>query len=118
MSESPGPSVDSRTVPIIVTTDVDVDANERQPLVDPSINKPPAYVDVETQEVVDDQEIEEGVDPAKIDEPEPWSTWAIVFYAALSFLCVFLLVIFIKGFIEADDVDVRLPSYYKNRQLI
>jgi hypothetical protein len=48
--------------------------------------------------------------PSKdIDDPKPKrSWWTILWYTVLLGLGIFFTVLFIKGFIEADDVDVSL----------
>ena len=75
------------------------DANERQPLL------PSAAVDK-------DQEIEGSEIPAKDDvlpKERSWST--IIWYTVLTALGIFFAVLFIKGFIEADDVNVSPVDY-------
>ena len=75
------------------------DANERQPLL------PPAAV-------ASDQEIEGTEVPVKDDVPpkEKRSWWTIMWYTVLAALGIFFTVLFIKGFIEADDVNVSLDE--------
>lgn len=83
-----------------MSTDV---AGERQPLL------PPAAL-VSDQEVHDEENPADlAREPTKdIEEPKrKRSWWSIFWYTILAGFGVFFTALFIKGFIEADDVDVR-----------
>ncbi|CCL98875.1 uncharacterized protein FIBRA_00882 [Fibroporia radiculosa] len=48
---------------------------------------------------------EETADPVEVEKKTNW--WTIGWYAVIAALCATTLGLFIKGFIDADDVDVR-----------
>lgn len=75
--------------------------DERQPLLPPTV-------------LVNDQEVHDEENPSNLarndDDEEPKrkrSWWSIFWYTLLAALGVFYAVLFIKGFIEARDVNVR-----------
>jgi hypothetical protein len=73
--------------------------HERQPLLDPN------GVELESEITADHGSIEiTDVPPKKL------SKWAIAWYIFLGVAGLFLLAMFIKGFIDADDVDVRCQA--------
>lgn len=70
------------------------DASERQPLLPPTA-------------LVSDQEIQDGENLVKDDvPPKKKSWWGIAGYIALAVVVIFFTALFIKGFIDADDVNV------------
>jgi len=84
------------------------DVLEGQPLL--SGSKPPSYhgsppessshtPDEDTVILINEDETS---DPPK----EPWTRTQIIIYSVLTLLGLFLLALFIKGFIDADDVEV------------
>lgn len=79
-------------------------ADERQPLL------PPAAL-------VSDQELHDEENPANLarepaedveETKKKRSWWTILWYTVLGALGIFFAVLFIKGFIDADDVNVSL----------
>ena len=79
-------------------------AGERQPLL------PPAAL-VSDQELHDEENPENlAREPSKDveDRQRKRSWWTYLWYTILAGLLIFFTVLFIKGFIEADDVDVSL----------
>lgn len=81
-------------------------AGERQPLLPPP--EPVSDQDIHDEENPENLASETAKD---IDEPKrKRSWWAILWYTILAGLGIFLTVIFIKGFIEADDVDVSYTT--------
>lgn len=72
------------------------DATERQPLLPPTA-------------LVSDQEIQDGENLVKDDvPPKKKSWWTIAWYIVLAAAGIFFAALFIKGFIDADDVNVRV----------
>jgi hypothetical protein len=81
---------------------------EEQPLL--SSSKPPSYHDssLESSSRTPDEEALILIDEDDISNSpkEPWTRTQITVYGVLTLLGLFILAIFIKGFIDADDVEV------------
>jgi hypothetical protein len=85
---------------------IEGDTDERQPLLELSPSE--VMVDGGTED-----ELEESAQEILIkDVTETRSRWTIAVYAILALSGVLLLAIFIKGFIDADDVEVNLISIW------
>ena len=83
---------------------IEDDTDERQPLLELSPSE--VMVDGGT-------EVEESAQEILIkDVTETRSRWTIAVYAILALSGALLLAIFIKGFIDADDVEVNLISIW------
>jgi hypothetical protein len=79
---------------------------EEQPLL--SNSKPSSYHSPESSSRIQDEETVILIDEDETNDPqkEPWTRRQIVVYSTLTLLGLFILAIFIKGFIDADDVEV------------
>ncbi|KAJ8594199.1 hypothetical protein M405DRAFT_527282 [Rhizopogon salebrosus TDB-379] len=79
---------------------------EEQPLL--SSSKPPSYHDSSLESRIPDEEAVILIDEDDISNSpkEPWTRTQITVYGVLTLLGLFILAIFIKGFIDADDVEV------------
>jgi hypothetical protein len=79
---------------------------EEQPLL--SSSKPPSYHDSSLESRTPDEEAVILIDEDDISNSpkEPWTRTQITVYGVLTLLGLFILAIFIKGFIDADDVEV------------
>ena len=84
------------------TTTIMTAADERQPLL------PPAALasDEEVQRPSEEENLEQTAEVEPVKTERTW--WTIIWYAVLTALGVFFLVLFVKGFIDADDVEVCL----------
>ena len=86
---------------------------ERQPLLNGQQSRPPAAVVAGNSNGVYD---EENPNPDLVSEEiQPsWGPWRITKYVFWTLLISFGLGLFIKGFIDADDVDVSDPEIWLN----
>lgn len=85
--------------------------DERQPLLPPAAlastpllkptDAPPSYTNDEENQVT---EAEAEAEVVEVKQKRSW--WSIAWYTLLTGLGIFFAVLFIKGFIEADDVEV------------
>ncbi|KAG1856983.1 mitochondrial carrier [Suillus subalutaceus] len=87
-----------------------INVPEEQPLL--SNSKPPSYHDNPTSRTQDEEAL--IVDETSDSPKEPWSTRQITVYSILTLLGLFILAIFIKGFIEADDTKFDLGKAFKS----
>lgn len=79
---------------------------EEQPLL--SNSKPSSYHPSESSSRIQDEETATLMDEDETNDlpKEPWTRRQIAVYSTLTLLGLFILAIFIKGFIDADDVEV------------
>ncbi|KAG2071196.1 mitochondrial carrier [Suillus decipiens] len=88
-----------------------INVPEEQPLL--SNSKPPTYHD-NTPESLSRPQDEEALTLTDDNPKEPWTTRQIIVYSVLTLLALFILAIFIKGFIDADDVNFDLGKAFKS----
>jgi hypothetical protein len=83
-----------------------INVPEEQPLL--SNTKPPSYHDdsPETFSRTQDEESLNLTDETSDSPKQPWTRRQIAVYSVLTLLGLFILATFIKGFIDADDVNV------------
>lgn len=83
-----------------------INVPEEQPLL--SNTKPPSYHDDSPESLsrTQDEEALNLTDETSDSPKEPWTRRQITVYAVLTLLGLFILATFIKGFIDADDVNV------------
>ncbi|KAG1880896.1 mitochondrial carrier domain-containing protein [Suillus subluteus] len=86
-----------------------INVPEEQPLL--SNSKPPSYHDNPTSRTQDEEAL---IDETSDSPKEPWSTRQITVYSILTLLGLFILAIFIKGFIDADDTKFDLGKAFKS----
>ncbi|KAG2119298.1 mitochondrial carrier [Suillus clintonianus] len=93
-----------------------INVPEEQPLL--SSSKPPSYHDNDNpQESLSGPQDEEAlvlIDEADDSPKEPWTRRQIIFYSGLTLLGLFILGVFVKGFIDADDVNFDLGKAFKS----
>lgn len=93
-----------------------INVPEEQPLL--SNTKPPSYHD-DSPESLGLTQDEEALNLTDSDETsdspkEPWTRRQLTVYGVLTLLGLFILAIFIKGFIDADDVNFDLGKAFKS----
>ena len=82
--------------------------SEREPLLSKNNDERGSGDDLEAEPSTED-DLEENLITGPKPEPTKWTPWNIAFYSLLAAFGVFLLVIIIKGFVDAKDpadVDV------------
>ena len=91
-----------------MSTDPAID--ERQPLL------PPAALASDVEVPGHDEENPVVAQQLQESPKQKRSWWTIGWYTVLAAFGIFFTVLFIKGFIDADDVEVRLQPYALNAQ--
>jgi len=83
-----------------------INVPEQQPLL--SNSKPPSYRDNPPDSLsrTQDEEALTSIDETDDSPKEPWTRGQIIVYSVLTLLGLIILALFIKGFIDADDVNV------------
>ena len=98
-------SVEPPGVPVVVVVDR---IDERAPLLPVTAKEPSIREDV-TAEVLEAGPVDESeAHTAPVDKKV--SVWKVVWRVTLTLVSIFLLAVFIKGFLDADDVEVSVIS--------